>query len=112
MTADDDRTRAVVVTYQVRPEARDEHVQLINAVFDQLADEQPADVDYTVVCLDDGVSFIHVSVTRTDDGSNPLVALAAFAEFSGNVSDRTVDPPHATPAQVIGRYRPPGRSID
>ena len=58
----------VVVTYQVRPEAVPEHIRLIEAVFEQLHTEQPDDVAYRVLCLDDGVSFVHVSTADTPDG--------------------------------------------
>ncbi len=52
---------SVVVSYQVRPEAVAEHVRLIEAVFEQLHAEQPGNVEYKVVRLQDGVSFVHVS---------------------------------------------------
>ncbi|HEY3036354.1 MAG TPA: hypothetical protein VGJ54_17065 [Streptosporangiaceae bacterium] len=63
---------SVVVSYQVRPEAVAEHVRLIEAVFAQLHAEQPDNVEYKVVRLADGVSFVHVSSADTPDGSNPL----------------------------------------
>jgi hypothetical protein len=69
---------SVVVSYRVRPEAVAEHVRLIRAVFEQLHAEQPDNVEYKVVCLADGVSFVHVSSASTPpDGSNPLPELAA-----------------------------------
>ena len=46
---------SVVVSYQVRPEAVAEHVRLIEAVFEQLNAEQPGNVEYKVVRLQDGV---------------------------------------------------------
>src|SRR6266480_5460446 len=49
---------SVVVSYQVRPEAVAEHVRLIEAVFTQLHAEQPDNVEYKVVRLADGVSFV------------------------------------------------------
>ena len=64
---------SVVVTYRVLPEAVAEHVRLIEAVFEQLRSEKPTGVlDYQVRCLEDGVSFVHVSTADTSDGSNPL----------------------------------------
>jgi hypothetical protein len=96
---------SVVVTYKVRPEAVAEHVRLIEAVFEQLQTEKPAGVlDYQVRCLEDGVSFVHVSTADTPDGSNPLPKLAAFQQF-GRDSDARVDTtPVPTPATVIGYY--------
>jgi hypothetical protein len=69
---------SVDVTYQVPPDAAAEDVRLIEAVFEQLRAERPPGVlDYQVRCLEDGVSFVHVSTADTPDGSNPLPNLAA-----------------------------------
>jgi len=95
----------VVVTYAVRPEAKAEHVQLIERVFTQLQAEHPDDVDYQVLCLADGVSFVHVSSHDTVDGVNPLPKLAAFIDFSRDIADRVATPPVAAEALSVGRYR-------
>ena len=96
---------SVVVTYQVRPDAVAEHVRLIEAVFEQLRAERPAGVlDYQVRCLEDGVSFVHVSTADTPDGSNPLPNLAAFQEFGRDSGARVATTPVPTPATVIGYY--------
>ena len=96
----------VVVSYQVRPEAVEEHVRLIKAIFEQLNVERPGNVEYKVVCLDDGVSFVHVSTADTPDGSNPLPELAAFREFGKDSAARVATPPNPTPAEIIGSYQP------
>src|ERR1700738_2810756 len=96
---------SVVVTYRVRPDAVAEHERLIEAVFAQLRTERPAGVlDYQVRCLDDGVSFVHVSTADTPDGSNPLPSLAAFQEFGRDSAERVATTPVPTPATVIGHY--------
>ena len=96
----------VVVSYQVRPEAVAEHVHLIEAVFEQLHSEQPDNVEYKVVRLADGVSFVHVSSADTPDGSNPLPDLSAFREFGRNITARVATAPVPTPADIIGSYYP------
>ena len=96
----------VVVSYQVRAEAVTEHIRLIKGVFEQLHSEQPANVEYKVVRLDDGISFVHISTADTPDGSNPLPAMAAFKEFSRNAGDRVATPPTPTAADIIGTYHP------
>jgi hypothetical protein len=101
----------VVVTYQLRPEAREKHLSLIEGIFLQLSTERPDDVEYKVVGLDDGVTFVHISTADTDDGANPLVSLSSFQEFSRDVSARTVEPPQASPAQIIGTYSPEGPAL-
>jgi len=97
---------SVVVSYQLRPEAMDEHVRLIEAVFAQLREQQPANVEYKVVRLDDGVSFLHISTADTTDGSNPLPTLSAFKEFGRELSDRVATAPAPTGATLVGSYVP------
>jgi hypothetical protein len=97
---------SVVVSYQVKPEAVTEHVRLIEAVFAQLRAEQPGNVEYKVVRLADGVSFVHVSSADTPDGSNPLPEMAAFKEFGRDSASRVATPPAPTAADVIGSYYP------
>src|SRR5258708_6416097 len=97
---------SVVVSYQGRPEAVAEHVRLIEAVFEQLHSERPGNVEYKVVRLADGVSFLHVSSADTPDGSNPLPELTAFKEFGRNSASRVATTPVPTPAAIIGSYPP------
>jgi hypothetical protein len=97
---------SVVVSYKVRPEALAEHVRLIEAVFEQLRSEAPDNVEYKVVRLADGVSFVHVSTADTPDGSNPIPQLTSFQEFGRSSADRVATPPVPTAADIIGSYHP------
>ncbi len=96
----------VVVSYKVKPEAVAEHVRLIEAIFEQLHAERPANVEYKVVRLDDGVSFVHVSTADTPDGANPLPELRSFKEFGRDSASRVATPPVPTAADIIGSYHP------
>ena len=96
----------VVVSYKVRPEAVDEHVRLIEAVFAQLHAERPANIEYKVVRLADGVSFVHISTADTPDGSNPLPEMAAFREFGKDSAARVATTPVPTPADIVCSYHP------
>jgi hypothetical protein len=97
---------SVVVSYTVRPEAIDEHVRLIEAVFAQLHAERPANIEYKVMVLQDGVSFVHVSTADTPDGSNPLPDMEAFREFSKDSAARVATTPVPTAADIVGSYHP------
>lgn len=97
---------SVVVSYTVRPEAVAEHVRLIEAVFEQLRAEQPGNIEYKVVRLEDGVSFVHISTADTPDGSNPIPELAAFQRFSRDAAARVATPPVPMAADTVGSYRP------
>jgi hypothetical protein len=101
----------VVVSYTVRPDAVAEHVRLIEAVFDQLRAERPGNVEYKVMQLDDGVSFVHVSTADTPDGANPLPQLAAFQDFGKDAASRVATPPVPTAAQIVGSYHPNGPGL-
>jgi hypothetical protein len=96
----------VVVSYTVKPEAVEEHVRLIEGVFDQLRAEAPANVEYKVMRLADGVSFVHVSTANTPDGSNPLPELSSFKQFGQDVGSRVATPPVPTSAAIVGSYHP------
>ena len=95
---------SVVVTYTLKPEAYEEHVGLIRRVFDQLAAEGPRTLDYQVMCLEDGISFVHVSTADTPDGASPLPGLSAFQEFGRELDQRVATAPKAVPATAIGTY--------
>jgi len=97
---------SVVVSYRVRPDAVAEHVRLIEAIFEQLEAEQPGNIEYKVLRLDDGVSFVHVSSADTPDGSNPLPEMSAFKRFGADVAARVATPPMPTAAAIVGSYRP------
>lgn len=97
-----------MVTYKLRPEAFDEHVRLIKAIFDQLDAERPDNVEYKVVCLEDGLSFVHISTADTSDGSNPLPQFAAFRQFGEDIASRVATSPAPTSAEIVGTYQPAG----
>jgi hypothetical protein len=74
--------------------------------------ERPGNIEYKVVRLDDGVSFVHVSTADTPDGSNPLPELAAFKEFGRDVAARVATTPTPTAADIVGSYHPAGPVLD
>jgi hypothetical protein len=97
---------SVVVSYTVKPEAIDEHLQLIRGVFAQLDADAPAHLEYKVMQLADGVSFVHVSTADTADGSNPLPELAAFKAFAEDLGSRVATAPAPSAATIVGSYHP------
>ena len=98
--------QSIVVRYTVKPEAIDEHVRLIQGVFEQLHREHPAGVvGYQVLRLNDGETFVHVSTHDTPDGSYPLPELSAFKEFGRDSASRVSTTPNPTPATTIASYR-------
>jgi hypothetical protein len=97
---------ATIVRYQAKPDRADENQRLIEAVFADLNEREPAGFTYKVFRLDDGVSFIHV-VIEHDDVEHPdsLQDVPAFQAFVAGINDRCDVPPVAMGASVVGGYR-------
>ena len=94
----------VVVRYKVKPERVDENQHLIERVFAELAEAAPEGLRYASFRLEDGVSFLHIASIDVEDGSNPLGAIEAFADFTRGIGDRCDEPPAAQEAQLVGSY--------
>ena len=97
--------KATVVRYQAKPEMADENQRLVEAVFDELAEREPAGFTYRVFRLEDGVSFIHVVIEHDVAGSDSLKAVPAFQAFVSNTAERCDVPPVASGATIVGGYR-------
>ena len=95
-------SRNVVVRYRTHPEAADENVRLVKAVYAALAEIGPGDFRYTTYRLDDGVSFVHVA--ELSGSENPLTTLPAFAEFQRDLASRCAEPPQPSGASIVGSY--------
>ena len=92
------------VRYTTRDAAAAEANQrLIDTVFAELADVQPAGLSYRVARSPDGVSFEHVAVVESEP--NPLLALTSFRDFSTTIAERVVRPPDVQTGEVVARYR-------
>jgi hypothetical protein len=93
-----------VIRYRTKPEKADENQELIEAVFEELADKAPDDVRYLALRLSDN-TFIHLVSVETADGSNSIPALTAFKAFQAAIKDRTVEPPQTADVVIVGNYR-------
>ncbi len=95
----------VVVRYRTRPDRADENQALVEQVFAELAATQPDGLRYATFRLADDDQFVHVAEVTTADGTNPLAAIAAFAEFQREIPARMVEGPVVADATVVGSYR-------
>ena len=98
--------KQVMVRYKVKPDRATENEQLVRAVYDELQRTEPAGLRYATFQLDDGVSFVHIASTKTDDGHNPLSELKAFRQFQEDIADRLDEGPVVTALHEVGSYRP------
>ncbi len=97
--------RRVMVRYRVKPEQAAANEELVRAVYEELERTSPAGLRYATFQLEDGVSFVHLASTETEDGHNPLSEVRAFARFQEGIRDRCDAAPVATELREIGSYR-------
>ncbi len=90
-----------IVRYTTAEGRGDENQQLIEAVFSQLAVEQPDGLRY--MSLRAGNDFIHVAVLP-DDGPNPLAERSSFQAFTADIAARCDVAPDPQPGVVVGSY--------
>src|SRR5689334_11206468 len=95
---------AVAVRYTTKPGRADENQAFVEKVFAELAADQPEGLRYMTFRLADGVSFLHIASVETDDGTNPLGGVAAFAEFQAEIGDRCAEGPVVSDATLVGSY--------
>jgi hypothetical protein len=97
--------RQVMVRYKVKPDRAAENEELVRAVYDELRQTAPTGLRYGTFQLDDGVSFVHLASTETEDGQGPLSKLKAFKAFQTGIADRCDEAPVVTELREIGSYR-------
>jgi len=94
-----------LISYKTKPESADENQRLVEKVYEELTARDPGGVHYATFRLEDGVTFMHVFITDSDDAAHTLGGIAAFAEFQRDLPQRCVEHPVAQPVTVIGSYR-------
>ena len=94
----------VMVRYQVHPDRVEENIELVRAVYAELAEVQPPGFRYTTYQCDDGVTFVHLA---TSDGPVPLSDLAAFQRFKEGLDQRCVQPPVRAELTEVGSFGGP-----
>jgi hypothetical protein len=76
----------------------------VEGVFAELEANQPGNVSYIVLRLEDG-SFVHVSFhDHRDDEVNPISSTAAFAHFQDGHETRREGGVNQQKATLVGSY--------
>lgn len=96
--------KQVMVRYKVKPEFAVHNEELVRRVYEELDQVAPEGIRYATFALDDGVSFVHVASIERDNGTNPLMEIAAFRAFQENIADRCDEPPQPVALREIGSY--------
>jgi hypothetical protein len=94
-----------VIRYRTDPGSADENQALVEKVYEELSNRDPGGVRYATLRLEDGVTFIHIFMSDSDDTPNPLSTSKAFSEFQRDLAKRCVEQPVAMAATVVGSYR-------
>lgn len=97
--------RRVMVRYRVKPDQVAKNEALVRAVYDELQQKNPPGLRYATFQLEDGVTFVHLASTETEDGTSPLAGIGAFQEFQQDIKERCDEAPHVTELREIGSYR-------
>lgn len=96
-------SKAAVIRYETKPEAAEENQRLVEEVFAALDKARPEGLHYATFRLEDGVTFVHVVLTKGD--ADPLPELPEFQAFAQGIGERIVAPPVRGDAQLVGSYR-------
>ena len=94
-----------LIRYKTKPETADENQRLVEKVYEELTARDPGGVHYATLRLEDGVTFLHLFITDSDDAANTLGGITAFSEFQRNMPERCAEPPIAQPVTIVGSYR-------
>lgn len=94
-----------VIRYKTKPGRGDENQRLVENVYAELAERDPGGIRYVTLRLEDGLTFIHVFMTDTEDRPSPLGTIAAFNEFQKDLTERCSEQPVAQAMTVVGSYR-------
>jgi len=92
----------VVARYRVKPDRVEENERLVRDVYAELAEAQPDGLRYVTLKLDDGVTFVHLSLDPAE--TEPLPGFDSFQRFLADLGDRCEEPPSVRRADVVGSY--------
>lgn len=94
----------VMVRYKVKPDQGARNEELVRRVYEELHQTAPAGLRYATFVQEDGVSFVHLASTETEDGRSPLTDVAAFRAFQEGIGDRCDEPPAPAGLREVGSY--------
>lgn len=94
-----------MVRYRCKRHQATRNVELVRNLFDELHQTQPRGIGYAVFGLEDGVSFIQLVVTETEDKLAPLASLESYQKLQEDKADRFEDGPFITELRELGSYR-------
>jgi len=92
----------VMIRYRIRPDQIEEHLALVDAVFEELAATAPPLLRYSAHRLSDGVTF--VDLVEGDELPAPLRELDAFQRYRASLDERCDELPVMTELTEFASY--------
>jgi len=92
--------------YRVKPGETERNEEQMRRVYEDLHRTVSAGLRSATFVLEDGVSFVHVAVTASEDGSSPLQAVTAFRAVQERIGDRCDGLPMPTVCARLARTTP------
>jgi len=94
-----------LIRYKTKPETAGDNQRFVEKVYEELTARDPGGVHYATLRLEDGLTFMHLFITDSDEAANTLGGIAAFAEFLQDLPQRCAELPTTQPITVVGSYR-------
>jgi hypothetical protein len=93
----------VMFRCKVKPDELARNLELLDAVYEELASVRPDGLRYATYQLEDKVTFI--AIADLEDGPGVLQGLDAFQRYRANLEQRCDEPPVMTVLHEVGSYR-------
>ena len=94
---------STIVRYELDPVRLDEHLALIERVFNGLASLNSDGIHYEVFRSAEGTQFTHVATFDTPEAQQAFGSNDAFHAFTADIADRCVV--HPAPSEQIQLHR-------
>jgi len=91
----------LTIRYRVKPQHAERHVQLLRAVYRELAAVAPSNLRWSTFRFDDGLTFLDLVET---DEPGQLSQLTTWRAFRGELDSRCEQPPEIAQLEPVAAY--------
>jgi len=92
----------VMIRCKIKPDEVDQNLEMLHAVYEELASVRPDGMRYETFQLEDKVTLL--SFVELDDGPGVLQQLEAFQRYRSTLDERCDEPPAMTVLDLVGSY--------
>jgi hypothetical protein len=98
------KIKKTIARYKVQATKVTENETLVKEVYKQLHQEKIEGFHYSTFKLEDGVTFIHIALSDTDEANKAFTNLQAFKNFQAGIKERCDELPVVSAATEVGSY--------